>query len=96
MQLTLRFSPRESLPKAGDTVLMQGMAGTYRIRIHRILSRKENKYGDPLLVIEGTRELIGNRPVEAYLQEARPVSSPHPPKSKPGRILRFPSPRHRR
>lgn len=68
MHLGIRFHNTQQLPKAGDTVLGVGMAGTYAISIERIKTIRPHPT-EPFIIIEveGRRELISS----AFLEEDR-------------------------
>lgn len=56
-QLFLRFHPRETLPRPGETLFLHGMAGRYRIRVERV-GRATTRNGCVYLPIWGTRTLV--------------------------------------
>jgi hypothetical protein len=56
-RLFLSFHPRETLPRPGEILFMDGMAGRYRIRVERV-GRAISGNGRVHLPIWGTRTLV--------------------------------------
>lgn len=60
LTMHLRFSKHEHIPSAGDEVDMVGMAGTYRVKVGRIIARKENS-DHIMLKVQATRYLLKSK-----------------------------------
>ena len=57
--LYLRFEPGKYVPREGETISMQGLAGTYRVKIKHILFREVHpKDGAILMKVQGTKRLV--------------------------------------
>jgi hypothetical protein len=72
--LYLRFTQGEHLPRTGSEVLMKGLAGLYRVRIRRVLSRNEQEDGATVLKVLASRELLTSD--RSMICEAPLVSAP--------------------
>jgi hypothetical protein len=71
------------------------MAGIYHITIRRILDQKQNRHGDIILEIEGTRNLVEERPSEGFFEGPQKLRSQPSPGNSQGRILPFRRDPHR-
>ena len=59
--LHLRFEVGETLPEAGETIYAHGLAGTYQVKIQKVLSRRKlQKDGATVLVVRAKRQLVEN------------------------------------
>lgn len=56
--LYLRFARGEALPRQGEDVIMRGLAGLYRVRIRRILSRSVLEDDATVLKVQASRRLM--------------------------------------